>query len=43
VQQTQVLPPTSRFGGGDGIGHEAKKTTVIEKFATCFEPFFGLG
>ncbi|MDO5341970.1 MAG: type I restriction endonuclease subunit R [Bacteroidia bacterium] len=35
----KILPPMSRFGGGDR--HEKKKT-VIEKIKTFFERYFGL-
>lgn len=40
---TRVLPPTSRFGGGGGVGHEVKKATVIEKLTAYLERFLGLG
>ena len=35
----RILPPMSRFGGGD---RQAKKKTVIEKLQTFFERYFGL-
>lgn len=35
----KILPPMSRFGGGD---RQEKKKTVIEKIKTFFERYFGL-
>jgi type I restriction enzyme R subunit len=35
----KLLPPVSRFGGGN---REAKKQTVIEKLKAFFERFFGI-
>ena len=35
----KILPPMSRFGGGD---RNEKKKTVIEKIKTFFERYFGL-
>ena len=40
---TRILPPTSRFGGGNGRNHEETKRTVIDKLTAHFERFFGLG
>jgi type I restriction enzyme R subunit len=37
---TKILPPVSRFSGGDA--HSAKKRTVLEKLAAFLERFFGL-
>ncbi len=36
----RLMPPISRFGGGD---RAKKKTTVIEKIKAFFERFFGIG
>ena len=36
----KIMPPTSRFGGGN---RAAKKQTVIDKLKAFFERFFGLG
>ncbi len=36
----KLLPPTSRFGGGN---RTAKKQTVIDKLKAFFERFFGIG
>ena len=36
---TKVLPPVSRFGGGN---RAAKKQNVIEKLMKFFEKYFGL-
>ncbi len=36
----KLMPPISRFGGGS---RAEKKQTVIEKFKTFFERFFGIG
>lgn len=36
----KILPPTSRFGGGN---HDKKKKTVLEKILSFFERFFGIG
>ena len=36
----KILPPVSRFGGGN---RAAKKQTVIEKLKAFFERFFGIG
>ena len=36
----KILPPVSRFGGGN---RAAKKQTVIDKLKTFFERFFGIG
>ena len=35
-----IMPPTSRFGGGN---RAAKKQTIIEKLKAFFERFFGIG
>jgi type I restriction enzyme, R subunit len=35
----KILPPMSRFGGGD---RQEKKKTVIEKIQAFFERYFGL-
>ena len=35
----KILPPMSRFGGGN---RKEKKKTVIEKIRTFFEKYFGL-
>ena len=35
-----IMPPTSRFGGGN---RAAKKQTIIEKLKGFFERFFGIG
>ena len=34
-----IMPPTSRFGGGN---RAAKKQTIIEKLKRFFERFFGI-
>ena len=36
----KLMPPVSRFGGGN---RAEKKQSVIEKFKTFFERFFGIG
>ena len=36
----KLMPPTSRFGGGN---RAAKKQTIIEKLKAFFERFFGIG
>ena len=36
----RLMPPISRFGGGD---RTTKKQGVIEKFKSFFERFFGVG
>ena len=36
----KIMPPISRFGGGD---RTKKKQTIIEKLQTFFERFFGIG
>ena len=36
----KLMPPVSRFGGGN---RAQKKQSVIEKFKTFFEKYFGLG
>lgn len=36
----RLMPPISRFGGGD---RTTKKQGVIEKFKSFFEKFFGVG
>lgn len=36
---TELLPPVSRFGGGN---REQKKQTVIDKLKAFFERFFGI-
>ena len=36
----KLMPPVSRFGGGD---RTKKKQGIIEKFKTFFEKYFGLG
>ena len=36
----RIMPPISRFGGGD---RAKKKMTVIEKIKSFFERFFGIG
>ena len=36
----KLMPPVSRFGGGN---RAEKKQSVIEKFKTIFERFFGIG
>ena len=36
----KLMPPVSRFGGGD---RAKKKQGIIEKFKTFFEKYFGLG
>ena len=35
-----IMPPTSRFGGGN---RAAKKQGIIEKLKAFFERFFGIG
>ena len=35
-----IMPPTSRFGGGN---RAQKKQTIIEKLKAFFERFFGIG
>lgn len=35
----KILPPMSRFGGGD---RQEKKKSVIEKIQAYFERYFGL-
>ena len=36
----KIMPPVSRFGGGN---RAAKKQTVIDKLKAFFERFFGIG
>lgn len=36
----KIMPPISRFGGGD---RAKKKQTIVEKLKTFFERFFGIG
>ena len=36
----KILPPVSRFGGGN---RAQKKQTVIDKLKAFFERFFGIG
>lgn len=36
----KIMPPTSRFGGGN---HDKKRKTVITKILEFFERFFGMG
>lgn len=36
----KIMPPVSRFGGGD---RTAKKQSIIDKFKVFFERFFGIG
>ena len=36
----KLMPPVSRFSGGN---RAEKKQSVIEKFKTFFERFFGIG
>jgi len=36
----KIMPPTSRFGGGN---HDAKRKSVLAKILEFFERFFGIG